>query len=127
MEQSTAYFADDGRSWRCDGCGSYGSVSRASNGHRLAARHVAMHNEECAPPKETVITQQPPAPAPFLLRLADGRAWAGAEYGPGGFVCVHHPDEVNICTIAVSLDALLTDRAAGDPLHGATVEHRERW
>jgi len=69
----------------------------------------------------------PAAPTPFLLRLADGRAWAGSEYVPGGFVCVHHPDEVNVCTIAVSLDDLLADRQPGDPLHGATVEQRQPW
>lgn len=49
MEQPIAYFADDGRSWRCDGCGSYGSVGDAANGRRYAARHVAMHIEECTP------------------------------------------------------------------------------
>ncbi|WP_320784183.1 hypothetical protein [Streptomyces sp. CRN 30] len=69
----------------------------------------------------------PAAPTPFLLRLADGRAWAGAEYGTGGFVCVHHPDEATICTIAVSLDALIADCAPGHPLHGATIERREPW
>lgn len=64
-----------------------------------------------------------PAPArPFLLRLADGRAWAGVEFTPGGFVCVHHPGEVNVCSIAVSIDGLLADRQPGDPLHGAQVE-----
>lgn len=63
-----------------------------------------------------------PTPArPFLVRLTDGRTWAGAEFGPGGFVCVHHPDEINVCTIAVSLDALLTDRQPGDPFHGASI------
>lgn len=66
-----------------------------------------------------------PAPAtPFLLRLADGRAWAGAEFGPGGFVCVHHPDELNICTIGVSLEGLLADRRPSDPMYGAVVESR---
>lgn len=64
-----------------------------------------------------------PAPAhPFLLRLADGRVWAGVEFTPGGFVCVYHPDEVNVCTIAVSVDGLLADGKPGHPLHGATVE-----
>lgn len=64
-----------------------------------------------------------PTPArPFLVRLADGRAWAGAEFSPGGFVCVHHPDEHNVCTIAVSLDDLLADGKPGHPLHGATIE-----
>lgn len=76
------------------------------------------------PPDDTAA---PASPTPFLLRLADGRAWAGAEYGPGGFVCVHHPDEPNICTIAISLDALLADRTPGDPLHGAAVEARQSW
>ncbi|WP_320784185.1 hypothetical protein [Streptomyces sp. CRN 30] len=54
--QPIAYFADDGRTWRCDGCGSYGSIGGARYGHRLAARHVAMHNEECTPagPNEEV-------------------------------------------------------------------------
>ncbi|WP_314411378.1 hypothetical protein [Streptomyces sp. DSM 40484] len=64
-----------------------------------------------------------PAPAhPFFLRLADGRVWAGVEFTPGGFVCIHHPDEHNLCTIAVSIDGLLADRPAGHELHGATVE-----
>ncbi|MGP4048770.1 hypothetical protein [Streptomyces sp. 2A115] len=64
-----------------------------------------------------------PAPAhPFLLRLADGRAWAGVEFTPGGFVCVHHPDEANVCTIATSVEALLAERRPGDPMHGAGVE-----
>lgn len=69
----------------------------------------------------------PAAPTPFLLRLADGRAWAGAEYGPGGFICVHHPDEPNICTIAISLDGLLADQTPDDPLYGAQVEQRQPW
>lgn len=63
-----------------------------------------------------------PAPArPFLVRLADGRTWGAAEF-PTGFVCVHHPDEINVCTIAVSLADLLADPPEGHPLHGATVE-----
>lgn len=62
-----------------------------------------------------------PTPAtPFLLRLPDGRTWSGAEF-PGGFVCVHHPDEINVCTIAVNLDGLLATHAA----HGAVVERYE--
>jgi hypothetical protein len=68
----------------------------------------------------------PVPPTPFLVRLADGRAWAGAEFGPGGFVCLHHPDEYTLCTIATSLDNLL-DVPAGHLLHGAEVEHREPW
>lgn len=64
----------------------------------------------------------PARPRPFLVRLADGRVWAAAEFGPGGFVCVHHPDELNVCTIAISLDGLLADRKPGDLLHGASVE-----
>lgn len=64
-----------------------------------------------------------PAPAiPFMLRLADGRVWAGAEFGPGGFVCVHHPDECNVVTIAVSVEGLLADLPAGHVLYGAAVE-----
>ncbi|MFE7753009.1 hypothetical protein [Streptomyces sp. NPDC057428] len=55
MEQPIAYFADDGKSWRCDGCGSYGSVSSASNGRRYAARHIAMHIGECTPEQEATI------------------------------------------------------------------------
>ena len=63
-----------------------------------------------------------PAPArPFLVRLADGRTWGGAEFTPGGFVCVHHPDEPTQCTIAVSIEGLLADRKPGDPLCGASV------
>lgn len=63
----------------------------------------------------------PPTARPFHLRLADGRTWSGAEFGPGGFVCIHHPDEHNLCTIAVSIEGLLADRKPGDPLHGASV------
>ncbi|MFD0437017.1 hypothetical protein [Streptomyces chartreusis] len=63
-----------------------------------------------------------PAPAiPFLVRLADGRTWGAVEF-PGGFVCVHHPDEYTLCTIATSVEALVTDRTPGDALHGAIVE-----
>ena len=58
---------------------------------------------------------------PFRLRLADGRIWHGAEFGDG-FVCVHHPEEVNVCTIAVSIDGLLNDLPAEHALYGATVE-----
>jgi hypothetical protein len=65
-----------------------------------------------------------PAPAlPFLVRLADGRAWSGAEFEPGGFVCVHHPDELNACTIATSISHLL-DVPQGHPLYGAKIEER---
>ncbi|MFC9987888.1 hypothetical protein ACFXKV_04515 [Streptomyces globisporus] len=59
---------------------------------------------------------------PFRLLLADGRIWHGAEFA-SGFVCVHHPDEHNICTIAVSIDGLLDDARHPDhPLHSAQVE-----
>lgn len=58
---------------------------------------------------------------PFCLRLADGRIWQGAEFADG-FVCVHHPGEVNICTIAVSIDGLLADLPTEHPMHGAVVE-----
>ncbi|MFK4801644.1 hypothetical protein ACI3K5_23555 [Streptomyces sp. MPA0124] len=58
---------------------------------------------------------------PFQLRLTDGRVWLGAEF-PDGFVCVHHPDQPTICTIAVSLDALLADLPPQHQAHGATVE-----
>lgn len=60
---------------------------------------------------------------PFLVRLADGRTLAGAEFTPGGFVCVHTPDApAGICTIATSVDALLADRPPAHSLHGATIE-----
>ena len=63
-----------------------------------------------------------PAPAiPFFLRLTDGRVWGGAEF-PGGFVCVYHRGEANICSVAVTLADLL-DVPEDSPLHGATVEH----
>lgn len=61
-------------------------------------------------------------PQPFRLRLTDGRVWHGAEFADG-FVCVHHPDEINICTIALSLEDLLSDRLPEHPMHGAVVEH----
>ncbi|UPT41782.1 MULTISPECIES: hypothetical protein [Streptomyces] len=63
---------------------------------------------------------------PFIVRLDDGRALSGAEFAPGGFVCVHTPDSpAGICTIATSVDELLADRAPGHVLHGATIEHYE--
>lgn len=62
------------------------------------------------------------AARPFELHLRDGRVWQGAEFDDG-FVCVHHPGEVNICTIAVSIDGLLENRTQEDPLCGAEV-HR---
>lgn len=63
-----------------------------------------------------------PAPAiPFLLRLADGRTWGGVEF-PGGFVCVYHPDQPTLCTVAVNLDALLNDLPPEHQARGATVE-----
>ncbi|MEW2635951.1 hypothetical protein AB0903_31015 [Streptomyces sp. NPDC048389] len=80
MERPIAYFTDDGRSWRCDGCGSYGSVARAANGRRHAARHVAMHVEECTPaetngvigqlvirPGDTVLVRMPRSATPHQL------------------------------------------------------------
>lgn len=68
----------------------------------------------------------PARAVPFVVRLTDGRAWGGAEF-PGGFVCIHHPEEPTVCTIATSLDALLADPPPGHPLHGAQVEEREWW
>jgi hypothetical protein len=69
-----------------------------------------------------MVTMAVPAPArPFLVRLADGRTWSAVEFA-NGFVCVHHPDETNVCTIALSVDDLLADRTPEDPLHGAAVE-----
>lgn len=63
-----------------------------------------------------------PAPAiPLLVRLTDGRTWGAVEF-PGGFVCVYHPNEPTVCTIAVSTDHLLAARKQGDPLKDATLE-----
>jgi hypothetical protein len=45
-----AYTEHDGRSWRCDGCGSHGRAVSATDGHRIAAETVAAHIEECTPP-----------------------------------------------------------------------------
>ncbi|MFS0697766.1 hypothetical protein [Streptomyces nitrosporeus] len=56
MEQPIAYFAGDGKSWRCDGCGSYGSVGRAANGRRYASRQIAMHIDECIPDQAVTST-----------------------------------------------------------------------
>lgn len=53
---------------------------------------------------------------PFRLHLPDGRVWYGARY-PDGFVCIHHPDEINICTIARTLDD-----AVGNHWPGARAE-----
>ncbi|MEV5163853.1 hypothetical protein AB0K66_04390 [Streptomyces werraensis] len=59
MEQPIAYFADDGQSWQCDGCGSYGSVGGAANGRRYAARQVATHIEECTPDRAGTMATLP--------------------------------------------------------------------
>ncbi|MEU1122142.1 hypothetical protein ABZ371_00780 [Streptomyces sp. NPDC005899] len=67
----------------------------------------------------------PTPPIPFLVRLADGRTWSGAEFTPGGFVCVYTPDEYGACIIATSTEHLLADRTPEDPLHGATIEPYE--
>ncbi|NUP42332.1 MAG: hypothetical protein HOY76_36205 [Streptomyces sp.] len=65
----------------------------------------------------------PAVPIPFLLRLTDGRTWSGVEFEPGRFVCVYHPDEINLCSIAVTLTDLL-NVPEGHPLYGAKVEER---
>lgn len=90
MEQPIAYFADDGRSWQCDGCGSCGSVGGAEEGRRYAARNVASHVAECTPaqagtmatlpgtsatirPGDTVlIRMRHDAPREQVLAVADG-------------------------------------------------------
>ena len=59
MEQPIAYFADDGRSWQCDGCGSYGSVGGADDGRRYAARNVASHITECTPAQAGIMATLP--------------------------------------------------------------------
>ncbi|MGW6598493.1 hypothetical protein [Streptomyces sp. NPDC055036] len=61
---------------------------------------------------------------PFRIHLADGRVWHGVEFQTG-YVCVHHPDEPNGWTIAVSVDGLLADHPECAPLHGARVERKE--
>lgn len=77
--------------------------------------HVKQHGMPEAKPMEFA--------RPFRLHLTDGRTWSGAEFTPGGFVCVYTPDQPSgICTIATSLDELLADRTPEDPLHGARVE-----
>lgn len=63
---------------------------------------------------------------PFIVRLADGQALSGAEFTPGGFVCVHTPEHPGgICVIATSVDELLADRAPGHLLYEASIEHSE--
>ncbi|MEV4974437.1 hypothetical protein [Streptomyces scopuliridis] len=66
----------------------------------------------------------PASARPFLVRLANGRAWSAAQF-TNGFVCVHHPDEFTVCTIATSVDALLEGRSPKDPFHGARVEWQD--
>lgn len=66
----------------------------------------------------------PAPPIPFLVCLADGRTWGGAEF-PDGVVCVRTPDDHGACILATSVDSLLADRTPEDPLHGATIEHYE--
>lgn len=60
----------------------------------------------------------------FDVHLNDGRVWQGAQF-TNGFVCVHHPDEINICTIALSTDDLLKDLPEGHPLHQAEIRWHE--
>ncbi|MGW4757743.1 hypothetical protein [Streptomyces chartreusis] len=68
-----AYTERDGRSWRCDGCGSHGRVVSQTDGHRMAAETVALHIEDCTP---TPATEQQPertqGPTQSLAEAADG-------------------------------------------------------
>ncbi|MFF9215614.1 hypothetical protein [Streptomyces viridosporus] len=69
MEQPIAYFADDGQSWQCDGCGSYGGVGGAADGRRYAARNVASHIAECTPAQAGTMATLPGASA--IIRSGD--------------------------------------------------------
>lgn len=60
----------------------------------------------------------------FHLHLRDGRVFHGARF-PSGQVAVNHPqqpDQPYIMTLALDLDALLSERHPEDPLHEARVE-----
>ncbi|MEU1159004.1 hypothetical protein ABZ369_39340 [Streptomyces sp. NPDC005918] len=59
------------------------------------------------------------AAKPFRLTTRAGHTFEGAKFADG-FVVIHHPDQPNVCTIAVSLDALTADQPEGHWLHGAT-------
>lgn len=61
---------------------------------------------------------------PLRLHLVDGRVWHSVEF-PSGMVAVNHPDELNVFTIAMSIDGLLSEQPEGAALHGARVERKE--
>lgn len=65
MARPIAYPERDGRSWRCDGCGSHGRAVSATDGHRIAAEVVAAHVGECtpaAPDPEDMVTMHDELP-----------------------------------------------------------------
>ena len=51
MARPIAYTEHDGRSWRCDGCGSHGRACGGTDadGIRIAAETIAAHIDECTP------------------------------------------------------------------------------
>ncbi|MEV4863256.1 hypothetical protein [Streptomyces ossamyceticus] len=51
MSQPIAYAEHDGRSWRCDGCGSHGRACGGTHadGVRRAAETIAIHVSDCTP------------------------------------------------------------------------------
>lgn len=51
MGRLIAYPEGDGRSWRCDGCGSHGRAcgGNESDGTRRAAETIAIHIDDCTP------------------------------------------------------------------------------
>jgi hypothetical protein len=51
MPRPIAYAEGDGRSWRCDGCGSTGRAcgGKDADGLRRAADTIAVHIDECTP------------------------------------------------------------------------------
>lgn len=61
MTRPIAYRENDGRSWRCDGCGSRGRAVSATDGRRIAAETVAVHVDECTP---AAAEPTPPKAAP---------------------------------------------------------------
>ncbi|GAA4676802.1 hypothetical protein GCM10023347_33910 [Streptomyces chumphonensis] len=50
MPRPIAYIENDDRTWRCDGCGSYGgAMGRDEESYRAVAEAVAAHIDECTP------------------------------------------------------------------------------
>ncbi|MET8826539.1 hypothetical protein ABZX40_41330 [Streptomyces sp. NPDC004610] len=56
MPRPIAYTEHNGRSWRCDGCGSHGRYPSITEGHRQAAETIALHTQDCTPEETATVT-----------------------------------------------------------------------